>query len=270
MHRKISVVTPVFNGEEFIEKCILSIKNQNYDNYEHIIIDGGSTDNTLTIVKKYEKEYPVKIVSEKDNGMYDAIVKGFSIATGEIFAWLNADDTYLPWAFQIMNYTVDQGVNWATCMNAIQNKNDVIYQISKPYYYRGKWLRKGYYDGRVLNFVQQESTFWTSELWRKSEASKIIGEYKLAGDFALWREFSKFEKLYTVKTVIGSFRKHDGQKSADIDVYYDEIEIKEIKHLKKFLLIILAIGYCRIFPLFSKNCLNEIDVDYAIGEDCDE
>ena len=73
---KITVVTAVYNGEEYIEECIKSIMNQTYQNFEHIIMDGGSTDNTLKIVKKYEKLYNVKIYSRKDNGMYDAIANG--------------------------------------------------------------------------------------------------------------------------------------------------------------------------------------------------
>lgn len=67
---KITIVTAVYNGEKYIEECIKSIMNQTYQNFEHIIMDGGSTDNTLEIAKKYEKLYNVKIYSRKDNGMY--------------------------------------------------------------------------------------------------------------------------------------------------------------------------------------------------------
>lgn len=70
---KNTIVTAVYNGEKYIEECIKSIMNQTYQNFEHIIMDGGSTDNTLEIAKKYEKLYNVKIYSRKDNGMYDAM-----------------------------------------------------------------------------------------------------------------------------------------------------------------------------------------------------
>lgn len=96
MEKKISIVTPVFNAEKYIERNIRSVMNQNYTNYEHIVVDGGSTDNTLDVAGKYKDRYPMVLISEKDNGMYDAICKGFNIATGNIFAWLNADDTYYP------------------------------------------------------------------------------------------------------------------------------------------------------------------------------
>lgn len=113
MGLKFSIVTPVFNGAEYIEKCIVSIKNQTYRNFEHIIMDGGSNDETLDIIERYKGTYNMRVVSEKDQGMYDAIVKGFALATGDIFSWLNADDMYMPWALRIMEeaFRVKQ-VHW--------------------------------------------------------------------------------------------------------------------------------------------------------------
>ncbi|RRN77725.1 glycosyltransferase [Pseudoxanthomonas sp. SGD-10] len=88
---KISIVTPSYNQGQYIEETILSILNQNYPNLEYIIIDGGSTDNTVEIIKKYEDRLTYW-VSEKDNGQADAINKGLEKCTGEIFNWINSDD----------------------------------------------------------------------------------------------------------------------------------------------------------------------------------
>ncbi len=94
---KISIVTPSLNQGEFIEQAILSVLHQNYASFEHIIIDGGSGDRTVEIIKKY----PHLIwISEPDCGQSDALNKGFKIATGEVIGWLNADDLYLPNCFQ--------------------------------------------------------------------------------------------------------------------------------------------------------------------------
>lgn len=90
----VSVVTPSFNKGSYIEETILSIQNQGYPNIEHIIIDGGSTDETLAILKKYEGR--ISWISEPDRGQSDAINKGWKKARGEIIAYLNADDTYPP------------------------------------------------------------------------------------------------------------------------------------------------------------------------------
>ena len=96
----VSVVTPSLDQGRFIEETILSIKNQTYPRVEHIIIDGGSTDATLDIIRKYEGTYNMRWLSEPDEGQSDAINKGWRMAKGEILAYLNADDTYMPGAVE--------------------------------------------------------------------------------------------------------------------------------------------------------------------------
>ena len=94
---KITVVTPSFNQGEFLERTILSIINQDYPNLEYIVCDGGSTDQSVSIIKKYEK-YITWWCSEKDKGQTDAINKGFKRATGDVVGWINSDDVLLPGA----------------------------------------------------------------------------------------------------------------------------------------------------------------------------
>ena len=92
---RITIITPVFNNVHFIESCILSILNQNYPNLEYIVIDGGSNDGTLEIIENYAEKLTY-FISEKDRGQTHALNKGFAKATGQILAWLNADEEYLP------------------------------------------------------------------------------------------------------------------------------------------------------------------------------
>ena len=90
---KITIVTPVYNSVEYIEETIQSVLNQDYNNIEYIIVDGGSNDGTIEIIKKYSKKIDF-FISERDLGMYDALNKGFKIATGKYLAWINSDDLY--------------------------------------------------------------------------------------------------------------------------------------------------------------------------------
>ena len=98
---KISIVTPSLNQGKFIEEAILSVLNQDYPNFEYIIVDGGSEDETLCILKKYSsKTGKLRWISERDRGQSDALNKGLRMVTGDVIGWLNADDRYLPGCFQ--------------------------------------------------------------------------------------------------------------------------------------------------------------------------
>ena len=96
MSLKISIITVSYNSAKTIEDTIKSVLMQKYDNYEHVIVDGNSKDETMKIVKKYEKKYNGKLtyISEKDNGIYDAMNKGIKMASGDVIGFLNSDDVY--------------------------------------------------------------------------------------------------------------------------------------------------------------------------------
>lgn len=96
----VSIVTPTLNQGRYIEATIRSIRAQAYTEYEHIVVDGGSTDDTLAILRSHESRYPLRWLSERDGGMYEAINKGLKRARGDILCYLNSDDLYFPWTLQ--------------------------------------------------------------------------------------------------------------------------------------------------------------------------
>ncbi len=232
----ISVVTVVYNGAEFLEDTITSVINQTYDNIEYIIIDGGSTDGTLDIIRKYEDNITYWI-SEPDKGMYEAIDKGFKVAKGEILAWLNADDIYYSGTLNIVSKVFkNQYIQWLTGVPSLINKDGEIIAVEHPKHYFRYFISKGYYRGDCLGFIQQESTFFRNKLYKKKPLDISL---KLAGDYKLWIDFSESTKLYTVKTTLASFRVRPGQKSSDINAYYAECskinKAIKINFLKYFL-----------------------------------
>ena len=224
---KFSIVTPVYNGQKYIRETIESVLSQRGDfEIEYIIVDGDSSDKTIDIIKEYEKKLKnnnikFKWISEKDNGMYDAINKGFDMATGDIFAWINHDDKYELGVFEIISKTFQKfpKINWLEGITSYINPNGKLINSGLCMIYNQKWLFMGVY-GRNAYFVHQDGVFWKRELWNKIK--KIPTEYKFAGDYWLWINFAKFEKLWTLKASVSFFRKRDGQLSSNMKKYREE------------------------------------------------
>lgn len=216
----ISIITPVYNQVDYIEQTILSVINQGYNNLEYIIVDGGSTDGTLAIIKKYEKQI-TKWVSEPDNGMYDALNKGFEISKGDIMGWINSDDILLPNSLNSLNNIFNNlnNVHWIQGVNSFIDLKGEVIKIKYPSQFSKIKFLYGEYK-----WIQQESTFWTRNLWEKSGAH-INTNFKLAGDFELWFRFFQIEKIYSVNILLGAWRKRKGQLSeSQIENYLLEAE----------------------------------------------
>jgi len=231
---KFSIITPVFNGEKYIEETIQSVLSQEGDfEIEYIIQDGGSEDKTLEIVKKYdtllrEEKYPLRCkgitflwFSEKDNGMYDAINKGFQHATGDIYAYINSDDFYLPQGFSTVSQVFEKykEIVWVKGITDNLEKGETISAKGTCFLYNQKWIQMGIY-GRNAYFIQQESVFWKAELWKK--IGGIQNGLRYAGDYYLWLEFSKYTPLYSINKELACFRKRSNQLSENMEPYRKE------------------------------------------------
>ncbi len=223
---RISIVTPNLNYGVYLEETIKSVLMQNYPNLEYIVIDGGSTDTSIEIIKKYESKISYWI-SESDRGHYDAINKGFKQATGDIFAWINSDDMYSPYAFWIVGSIfkeLPEKISWISGLRGVWNDKNVLVNLQNSLNYKRNFVRRGWFEGRGLGWIQQESCFWSKDLWVKS-GGNVRSDLKLVGDFELWLRFAKNAELYTVNAWLGGFRRHKNQKTNLLDEYLNEIDL---------------------------------------------
>ena len=161
---KITIITPVFNNVHFIESCIVSILNQNYPNLEYIVIDGGSNDGTLEIIENYAEKLTY-FVSEKDRGQTHALNKGFAKATGQILAWLNADEEYLPGTLlevgkNFKNYP-DLDFYYGQRIIVDINKNE----IGRKYFPK---MSPKYYMLYGMRVLPTDATFWSERVHKLS------------------------------------------------------------------------------------------------------
>ncbi len=224
MNKKITIITPVFNGEKYIEKTINSVINQTYQNVEYIIVDGGSTDNTKKIIERYRDKI-TKIIYQNDNSMYEAIETGFNIANGKYFYWLNSDDFLLDnnSVQRLMNVLNKKNFEWITCRIAISNFNRKA-RVYIPLVYPQWIIKKGFANNCFWGFLQQENTVFSKELYFK--VGGINSRFKMAGDYDLWKRFAKYEKLIPLDIKFACHRKSENQLTI-LEKYYREIGKKQ-------------------------------------------
>lgn len=215
----ITIVTPVYNGAEYLEETILSIINQSYKNIQYIIIDGNSTDESLKIIKKFSNKIDY-FISEKDNGMYDALIKGFSRGKGKYFAWLNSDDLYFNDAIEKAISVMEKNkFEWMVGAPSVLVNKKIIFRHC--YHYPTWIIANGLTTPCYWGYIPQESTIFTRKLY--NNCGGLNKKLKYAGDFDLWKKFSKKTSLNSVDTRIGIFRKRKGQLSENYSKYYEEI-----------------------------------------------
>jgi len=201
---KISILTPSYNQGNYLEENILSILNQNYKNVEHIIIDGGSTDNTITVLKKYPH---LKWVSEKDGGQADALNKGLALATGDIIGWINSDDYYLNNIFlTVVNLFANKNVQWIvgntlSCSEfGTQRTENHVEKITVESLLKNP------------DIVKQQGAFY------RREAIAQVGGWNanlfMVMDYDLWIRLSSFSKPLMLPKPLGCFRVTQNQKTS--------------------------------------------------------
>lgn len=208
---RISVITPSYNQARFIEQTIQSVLSQNYPHLEYLIIDGGSTDGTLDILRRYNDH--LTWISEQDSGQTNAINKGLRMASGEIVAYLNADDLYEPDTLFLVgkyfNSNSDAMCVTGQCQN-IDEKGKIIRRGVS--WYKNFWLRVGNYSVlQVLNFIAQPATFWRRCILEQIGYLDERLHYTM--DYEYWLRIGKHYPIHRLHRPLAQFRIHSNSKS---------------------------------------------------------
>ncbi len=214
---RISVVTPSYNQAEFLEATLRSVITQGYGNLEYVVIDGGSTDGSADIIKRYQGDLAYW-VSEPDEGHAHALNKGFARTTGEIMCWINSSDLYYPWTFETVAEIFSQlpQVDWIMGMPSqfdIRGRPRVVRSHIRP-------QRLRHPRRRLPSGFQQESVFWRRSLWERA-GGQLDQSLTCAADFDLWLRFFRLAPLYNVATLLAGFRVHDDRLGESADGLYE-------------------------------------------------
>jgi glycosyltransferase involved in cell wall biosynthesis len=244
---KIALVTPVFNSARYLEATVRSVLGQQYPNLEYVIIDGGSTDGSVDIIRKYESQLHFW-TSEADRGMYDAINKGFAHSTGELMGWISATDLLHAGSLFVVGgvFRSFPEVEWITGRPTGFNDDGMAVEVLKL----RQWSRLPFLAG-ANRYIQQESTFWRRSLWERA-GGRVDDSRRSASDFELWVRFFRYAKLYSVDALIGGFRSHPDslglQNLEECHRIQDEIIENELASMQ-------GVGSLKLFRALSYRVL---------------
>ena len=206
----VSIVTPSYNQAPYLESTIRSVLEQDYPNLEYIIADGGSTDGSVDIIRRYSDRL-AWWVSEKDHGQTDAINKGFSHANGNILAWLNSDDIYEPHAIseavEYLQARPEVGLVYGDA-NFIDENGHIIgrFRAAQTDYRR---LRQGYVH------IPQQAAFWRGDLWK--QVGPLDPSFYFAMDYDLWVRLAALAPVQYTPRLWANFRLHAQGKTIAAD-----------------------------------------------------
>jgi len=209
---RITIVTPSYNQGEFLEETLRSVHMQGYPNLEHIVMDGGSTDNSVDVIRHYAP-WLAHWQSEQDDGQSNAINRGMAMATGEVCAWLNSDDVLISEALWLVGDTFAShpDCHWLAGSGRLDFIDDGRSGVMSSQQTGRHGFLEFWHFGGGGSFVFQPSAFWRRELWH--DAGGLDPAMHYAMDYDLWLRFAARTNLHTIGAVLSAAKRHGDSKT---------------------------------------------------------
>jgi glycosyltransferase involved in cell wall biosynthesis len=209
----ISIVTPNLNYGRFLPRTLRSVLDQDYPALDYIVIDGGSTDDSVRILEAHATAQ-MRWEMAAGLGQYESINRGFSQASGEILGWINSDDIYFPWTLRTVAaiFGAFPNVDWIIGAPSVI-QDDAVQEVSQYRPFSQEALALGLYTGGPFGLVQQESCFWRRRLWERAGPLRDRQTCGLAADFDLWTRFARHAELVACSALLGGFSIHSANRS---------------------------------------------------------
>lgn len=232
---KISVITVCYNSEKTIEETIKSVISQDYKDLEYIIIDGASTDGTLDVIREYQKQFPIILVSEKDEGIYDAMNKGINLATGDYLNFMNSGDCFFE-------------KNTITKVAPSLDSNDIVYGNTEIVYTNFKTTKNEPTPKKLwMGRIPHQSAFIKSDIMKKhlyNKANKLVADLEF-----FMKVYFTGGKIKKINQIVSSFAKNGITEKMDKQVIKDAY--KTVKKFKRGILVDLYYRTIKIKPILK-------------------